>query len=447
MSAANIHKNLLTKEYLHQLFKDSIDRKSSAGRDGVKIDQFKFNLDREIDTAYRKVKAGTYEFTSYREKLISKGAGLKPRQISIPTIRDKLVLKFLSALLLEIYPECQLPPPHKFIKDIHKESLASKTADHYLRLDVKNFYGTIDHAVLMRKLRRKIRKTQILHLIQNAIQTPTGTKKSLGVKNSMGVPQGLSISNILASIYMIDADERFSATKDISYFRFVDDILAIGSHEAIEQQANEIPNFLKSELKICCHPLGSNDKSIMISTNEGISYLGYHFCKQNIKVRETSYKKMFERLMKLFTQFKYHRNVEWLIWRLNLKISGCIIKERRIGWMFFFSQTNNMRQLKRLDYFVQQNAKKILSEQDKKRVKSFHRAFYEIRNEPESIYYVNFDDLDFDQKKNLLKEQLPPIQTKDLDSKNDEDVELMFARFVQRETAELERDVFSAIPS
>jgi hypothetical protein len=130
-----------------------------------------------------------------------------------------------------------------------------------------------------------------------------------------------------------------------------------------------------------------------------------------------------------------------------LKISGCIIKERRIGWMFFFSQTNNMRQLKRLDYFVQQNAKKILSEQDKKRVKSFHRAFYEIRNEPESIYYVNFDDLDFDQKKNLLKEQLPPIQTKDLDSKNDEDVELMFARFVQRETAELERDVFSAIPS
>ena len=440
-----LFKEQLTEANLKDLFSRAIDGRASAGRDGIRIHQFKSGLERELGVILRKVHNGTYEFTAYGEKLISKGAASKPRQISLPTIRDKLVLRFVFDLLLEVFEECKPPPTQQLIKKVKQESKASDEDDYYLRLDVEDFYGTINHSILMRKLRRRIRKKQILHLIENAIQTPTGTRKASGEKNRIGVPQGLSISNILASIYMIDADQRFSSVKETSYFRYVDDILVIGQKAKIDQLAVEIPKFLSSELKLHCHDIGQGEKSDKVPTANGISYLGYGFNQQNTEVKEKSYKRMFERLMKPFTQFKYNRNVEWLIWRLNLKISGCVIKERPIGWMFYFKETENLQQLGRLDAFVQQQAKKFLSSSDTKRIKSFYRAFHEIRYHPTSKYYIDFDNFDFEQRKDLLKKMLPPSQTQNLDEETVEAVDMMFERFLRRESSDLERDVFGHI--
>ena len=42
---------------------------------------------------------GTYAFSKYKQKLISKGAGKAPREISIPTTRDRVALRALSDFL------------------------------------------------------------------------------------------------------------------------------------------------------------------------------------------------------------------------------------------------------------------------------------------------------------------------------------------------------------
>ena len=51
------------------------------------------------------------------------------------------------------------------------------------------------------------------------------------ITNTKGVPQGLPISNILASIYLLEFDKIYKTNTCISYFRYVDDILIFTSNK------------------------------------------------------------------------------------------------------------------------------------------------------------------------------------------------------------------------
>ncbi|WP_252365660.1 reverse transcriptase domain-containing protein, partial [Acinetobacter pittii] len=87
--------------------------------------------------------------------------------------------------------------------------------------------------------------------------------KNLKDINSIeGVPQGLSISNTLAHIYLIDIDKHFISQKHLSYFRFVDDILIFCNEQNITEIKKDLQNlFHKKRLNI--HPLqhhGSKSK-------------------------------------------------------------------------------------------------------------------------------------------------------------------------------------------
>lgn len=441
-TAANIFKARFNKAHLNQIFNLYIAMGSSTGRDGVKLDVFKARLNEEIDIIIRKVNACNFEFTSYKEKLISKGASKPPRQLSIPTIRDKLVLKFLAQLLVAIYPDQAAQTPHLIIKRVHELSGSRPTTDYYLRLDIQNFYPSIDHKILMRILRRKIRSKQILHLIENAIKTPTGKPKTADNQNQTGVPQGLSISNILASIYLTDIDADLTKDTSIDYFRFVDDILIIANKAKVDELEKSVSALLKRKRKIKCHPVGESSKSLKIILNKGIEYLGYRFCIDKIEVRPSSFKKMFANLMKILTGLKYKKSKGRLIWRLNLRISGCQYKERHIGWLFFFSQSKNIRQLKQLDAFALKQAEKFLSDQELKTLKRFVKAHYEIKyHASDTKYFPNFDNFDDDQKKAQITILQSQTNAAVLDALSPEELDVLFKKCIGREIADLEIDM------
>ena len=197
----------------------------------------------------------------------------------------------------------------------------------------------------MRILRRRIRNKSVLHLIENAIQTPTGIKKTATNLKSRGVPQGLSISNILSSIYLADIDKQLRTVPDSDYFRFVDDILLIADAGRIDVLEKSVPALLNKKRKIKCHEVGDGSKSVKVQLKDGIEYLGYKFLLNAIEVRQSSFKKMFANLMKVLTAMRYAKDSDKarLIWKLNLRITGCQLINRHIGWLFFFSQSENIR--------------------------------------------------------------------------------------------------------
>ena len=68
---------------------------TTTGRDRISAKKYQSILEREALIIQRKVLGGNYKFTSFKENLISKGAHKNPRVLSVPTLRDRIVLKIL----------------------------------------------------------------------------------------------------------------------------------------------------------------------------------------------------------------------------------------------------------------------------------------------------------------------------------------------------------------
>ena len=218
MSASDDFNRLFKKVSLKETFISSIKKNSPPGIDGINKSQFEDNIDANISIINNKVLNGTFVFSKYLEKLLLKGRGKCPRIISIPTIRDKIVLKSLSLILANIY-SAKVSPLHQIISNISKDVILSGTYDSFIRLDIINFYPSIQHDTLLKELSKKIKRVQIINLLKDAITQCTVTKSSSNGsdKEKIGIPQGLPISNILANAYMTTIDKKFITISNIKY--------------------------------------------------------------------------------------------------------------------------------------------------------------------------------------------------------------------------------------
>jgi len=103
------------KDSLNEIY-SSFKQNQSIGIDGISKEKYDLILEDELDIIERKILNESFEFSYYKESLIIKAMN-KTRQISIPTLRDKLVLKYLHNKILE-YSKIdlkQIPSLHTMI--------------------------------------------------------------------------------------------------------------------------------------------------------------------------------------------------------------------------------------------------------------------------------------------------------------------------------------------
>lgn len=96
-------------------------------------------------------------------------------------------------------------------------------------------------------LRDRIKDETFLNLIEQVIINPIYPDKS---KSISGVPQGLSISNILAEIYMTEFDKKFNDYPNAFCMRYVDDIIVLCSSTNKSKVLEDLNFELK---KIFCY--------------------------------------------------------------------------------------------------------------------------------------------------------------------------------------------------
>jgi retron-type reverse transcriptase len=212
------------------LYTDKISGTTISGTDGIKVKHFEQNLAENCSEISKEITNSKYKFRPYKEKLILKGRNKSPRIISIPTVRDRLVLRAIFELLrTEFKAETEQVRPQKIISNV--KCVDEKSFINVTRIDLKDFYGSINHKVLKKKLAARIKQKHVLELIMDAISNPTvapGENSKDSAKVTRGVPQGLSISNSLAAIYLSEFDSHFKDNANYKFFRYVDDILGSG---------------------------------------------------------------------------------------------------------------------------------------------------------------------------------------------------------------------------
>lgn len=196
--------------------------------------------------------------------------------------------------------------------------------------------------------------------------TDTDRKKQ---SNSIGVPQGLSISGISADIYLLYFDKKHKLNSQYQYYRFVDDMLILCHQKDIDSLMKTMVNDLK-ELGLETHvPKKDSQKTAYGRIDDGFQFLGYQFKGSNISVRSSSIDKAYTGINKVFLKYHKHarkENLEELYKRLNLKITGCVAKEKQYGWLYFFSYISsyyfhNSNQGVSLAVFVTEQLKSSLS--------------------------------------------------------------------------------------
>ena len=179
----------------------------TAGSDGNTIDGMSM---KRIDSLIQKLKDFSYQPKPARRTYIPKANG-KMRPLGIPAFDDKLVQEVVRMILESIYEPTFQNSSHGF-----RPKRSCHTALQYIKRnytgvkwfvegDIKGCFDNVDHHVLVRILRRRIKDEYFISLIWKFLKA--GYMEDWVYHNTYsGTPQGSLISPILANIYLNELD-------------------------------------------------------------------------------------------------------------------------------------------------------------------------------------------------------------------------------------------------
>ncbi|MBD1838310.1 reverse transcriptase domain-containing protein [Coleofasciculus sp. FACHB-501] len=447
---------------LKEIYNNKFSLSTTKGIDRLSGIQFIKQAKLQIKVINNKCLKGTYKFSPYLELLQSKGRGKAPRILAIPTIRDRVVLCALKEILFQIFPECV---PRKlantYVCEIKKFVDGRAPCEISLfRADIENFYGSIDREKLFIKLRKKIKSRKILTLLKRAVETPVvpnsysrkDIRKYREQSQNTGIPQGLAISNILASIYLheFDNDIRQNSCVEI-YYRYVDDILIFTKKDKID----EINMLIEENVRTLNLKLNM-DKTYKKGGEEEFEYLGYRFELPKVTIRASTIERFIHSVVAKFSRYIHNReknlnklkrdnyNIEKLkeifVSELNEKITGAISENRRYGWIFYFNAINDISVLYMIDNIIANLFKRLddFGRVPPPNLKKLSRAFYEAKHNPKLGYIHNYNNYKtVEHKRDFLRERGRLERDKGY---SEEEINELYENLKQRNLSELERD-------
>jgi RNA-directed DNA polymerase len=398
---------------LHAAFESKFASSTGKGTDRLNGFQFANRAVHELSIASVKCLSGQYRFAPFMETLKTKGRDKLPRVIGVPTIRDRVILHQLNKFLSAVYPD-RVPKnvASTYVRAISAD-LQTKAGDDIwvCGTDIKTFYDSFQRDRLSLVLRKRIKCLPALRLVEHSLVTPTVPKNTRrhrhdDYRSKKGVPQGLAISNILASIYMADVDKPMR-TMGVAYYRYVDDVLMFGSNEAVLKALKTLDSRLKYR-GLALHDVASGKTQVApLSTPFG--YLGYTFKWPTITVRDATVERFLQSIAAKFSdythnkarrleKFKYlteARVAEIFLMELNERLTGAISEKKRYGWIAYFNQITDLSLLHHLDktiagLFVRLPDFKGVAP---KELRKLSRAYFEMKFNPEGGYVRNYDKI------------------------------------------------------
>ncbi len=150
----------------------------------------------------------------------------------------------------------------------------------FLKLDVRKYFESIDHAILKRQLHRLFKEPPLLRLFGQIIDSySTATQKS--------VPIGNLTSQYFANHYLSVADHHvIRVLKAPAYVRYMDDmVLWHHDKEALLAIGYSFQEFIARELLLELKPFCLNE------TRKGLPFLGYLLYNDQVRLAPRSKKR------------------------------------------------------------------------------------------------------------------------------------------------------------
>jgi len=275
-------------ETLRTAYEMARENKGAPGIDGVTFEAIEERgLEEFLEAIREELAQETYLPTRSREKEIDKGNG-KTRTLKIPTIRDRVVQGAVKLILEPIFEPDFMDgsygyrpqrTAHQAVQRVAKAVNGGNTK--VIDLDLKSYFDTIRHDILLKKIASRVEDGKVLRLIKLILKA--GGKRGAG--------QGGVISPLFSNIYLTEVDMMLEKAKEVTwdgkyirveYARFADDLVVlIEKRPGYSWLIPAVEKRLREELaKVDVEINQEKTKIVDLEKGETFSFLGFDFCEK-----------------------------------------------------------------------------------------------------------------------------------------------------------------------
>jgi RNA-directed DNA polymerase len=335
-----LYVHVCKREALREAYQLARSNDGAPGIDGVTFEAIEAEgVEGFLGRLREELEQRSYRPQRARKVEIPKEGG-KFRQLSIPSIRDRVVQGALKLVLEPIF-EADFQPgsfgyrpkktAHAALRRVSEAIIAGQT--YVIDLDLRSYFDTVRHHIVLAKVARRVRDEEVLWLLRLILKA----------SGKQGVPQGGVVSPMLSNLYLNEVDKMLERAKEVTrwegravieYVRFADDLVVLVNSEhrhdwlrkAVEKRLRE--EFAKLEVEV------NEEKSRKVDLTQGESFglLGFEFRRVRsrrgrwVPLRTPKGKKRTALLRKLKKVFRRHRSrpVKGLIAEINPILRGWV---------------------------------------------------------------------------------------------------------------------------
>jgi group II intron reverse transcriptase/maturase len=279
-----LYDRIWRSDVLQEAWKRVKRNKGAAGVDAQTIAAIQqYGEERFLSEIQAVLRAGKYRPAAVLRRYIPKADGRK-RPLGIPTVRDRVVQAAAKLILEPVFEADFEDTSHGFRPGRGAtgalEVLRKRAHNHVLDADIRDFFGSLDHQVLMKRIERRVSDRRVLRLVRQWLRAKV-MDEGREVATIAGVPQGGVISPLLANIYLnyLDSVWRRQCAHLGVLVRYADDFVVMCRTAKECEEAERRVRIILERLKLELHP----DKTRRVDLSwgkTGFDFLGCHLRKR-----------------------------------------------------------------------------------------------------------------------------------------------------------------------
>ena len=313
----------ITLEALHKAFKAVKRNRGAAGLDKQSIKMFEANLEANLLALRRELKSGSYQPIPLRRVYIPKGKGVF-RPLGIPAVRCRVAQEVIRALIDPIFEPTFHDSSHGFRR--HRSchtAMAQLVALHQqgyravVDADLKGFFDSIPHPLILALVAREIADGNILSLIKKFLQASVMEEGEVR-PTRQGTPQGGVVSPLLANLVLNHLDWRLEAL-GYRFVRYADDFVVLcKTRRQAEKALQAVTQCVEDDLGLALNP----DKTQLTTFGQGFAFLGYYVSARTIRMGGKA-EERFKMKIKALTKRSHNLDAE-VVMQVNRVIRGTV---------------------------------------------------------------------------------------------------------------------------
>jgi RNA-directed DNA polymerase len=322
--------------------------KGKPGMDNMSIVEFPEFARQHWERIRSALEQGTYRPAAVLRVMIPKATGGQ-RPLGIPTVLDRVIQQAIAQVIGPLFEPTFSTHSYGFrpqrsarmalaeMEQAHRDGLRF-AAD----CDLKSFFDTVNHGLLMNRLARRVHDPRVQRLISRYLHAGVILADGSREPTACGVPQGGPLSPLLANIMLDDLDKELEA-RGLRFVRYADDFLIfVRSRSAAQRVLRTVSRFIEGHLALIINRAKSKAARLRECT-----FLGFSMHQGKLRWTKAAVQ-TFRQHVREITDRHNGKSMRQRLEALRLYV---------VGWLNYFGHSRSYTELLELDQWLRRRVR------------------------------------------------------------------------------------------